>query len=89
MLMGDGELDEGSNWEAAATSSPFGPDNLLVFVDHNGLQIGGVTTAVINYKPPPRGGRPSGGAFAWWTDTAWERLSLRLPPCSSGRTIPP
>ena len=39
VIMGDGELAEGSNWEAAAAASHHKLDNLLVFVDRNGLQI--------------------------------------------------
>lgn len=51
VLMGDGELAEGSNWEAAAASSHYKLDNLLVFVDRNTLQISGRTTEVMNYEP--------------------------------------
>jgi transketolase len=49
--MGDGELAEGSNWEAAAAASHHKLDNLLVFVDRNRLQIGGRTTDVMSYEP--------------------------------------
>jgi transketolase len=51
VIMGDGELAEGSNWEAAAAASHHKLDNLLVFVDRNGLQIGGRTTRVMSYEP--------------------------------------
>ncbi len=51
VLMGDGELAEGSNWEAASAASMHKLDNLLVFVDRNRLQIGGPTTEVMNYEP--------------------------------------
>ena len=34
-IMGDGELDEGSNWEAAMAASHFKVDNLISFVDRN------------------------------------------------------
>ncbi len=51
VLMGDGELAEGSNWEAAAAASMHKLDNLVVFVDRNGLQIGGPTTEVMSYEP--------------------------------------
>jgi transketolase len=51
VLMGDGELAEGSNWEAAAASSHHRLDNLLVFVDRNRLQISGRTTDVMSYEP--------------------------------------
>ena len=51
VIMGDGELAEGSNWEAAAAASHHKLDNLTVFVDWNGLQIGGSTADVMNYSP--------------------------------------
>ena len=41
VIMGDGELAEGSELEAAAAASHHKLDNLLVFVDRNGLQISG------------------------------------------------
>ncbi len=50
-LMGDGELAEGSNWEAAAAASHHNLDNLTAIVDRNGLQIGGATIDVMSYEP--------------------------------------
>lgn len=50
-LMGDGELAEGSNWEAAAAASMHKLDNLVVFVDRNKLQISGPTVEVMSYEP--------------------------------------
>ncbi len=38
-LLGDGELAEGSNWEAALTASHYKLDNLIAIIDYNGLQI--------------------------------------------------
>jgi transketolase len=38
-LLGDGELAEGSNWEAAMTAAHYRLDNLVAIVDRNGLQI--------------------------------------------------
>ena len=40
-LLGDGELEEGSNWEASMSAAHYGLDNLVVIVDHNKLQITG------------------------------------------------
>ena len=40
VLCGDGELQEGSNWEAAMAAAQFGLDNLTLIVDHNRLQQG-------------------------------------------------
>jgi transketolase len=51
VIMGDGELAEGSNWEAAAAASHHKLDNLLVFVDRNRLQISGRTVEVMSYEP--------------------------------------
>ncbi|MBE6934974.1 MAG: transketolase [Ruminococcaceae bacterium] len=51
VVMGDGELAEGSNWEAAAVAAHYGLDNLVVFVDFNGLQISGKVEEVMNFTP--------------------------------------
>ena len=51
VLMGDGELAEGSNWEAAAACSHHQLTNLLVFVDRNTWQISGKTVDVMSYEP--------------------------------------
>ena len=51
VVMGDGELAEGSNWEAAAVAAHYGLDNLVVFVDFNGLQISGKVDEVMNFTP--------------------------------------
>jgi transketolase len=53
-ITGDGELPEGSNWEAAAAASKFKLDNLTVFVDYNHLQISGDVTDVMNMEPIDR-----------------------------------
>jgi transketolase len=51
VLMGDGELAEGSNWEAASAASMHKLDNMLVFIDRNKLQISGPTINVMSYEP--------------------------------------
>jgi transketolase len=51
VVTGDGELPEGSNWEAIAAAAHHKLDNLCVFVDWNGLQIGGPTTEIMNMEP--------------------------------------
>ncbi len=43
VLMGDGEQDEGSVWEAAMAGAHYKLDNLTVIVDRNGLQMCGDT----------------------------------------------
>jgi transketolase len=51
VLMGDGELAEGSNWEAASAASMHKLENLIVFIDRNKLQISGPTIEVMSYEP--------------------------------------
>lgn len=50
-LLGDGELPEGSNWEAALTASHYKLDNLCAIVDNNKLQITGANADVCNTDP--------------------------------------
>jgi transketolase len=50
-LLGDGELGEGSNWEASLPAAHYALDNLLVIVDRNGLQITGSTESVSALEP--------------------------------------
>ena len=47
-LHGDGELQEGQNWEAIMYSSAKGVDNIIATVDLNGKQIDGSTDDVLN-----------------------------------------
>lgn len=50
-LLGDGECEEGQVWEAAMAAAHYHLDNLLAFVDFNGLQIDGDVTKVMNPTP--------------------------------------
>lgn len=47
VLVGDGELNEGPNWEAAFFAAHFKLDNLIVIVDKNGFQAMGSTDEVM------------------------------------------
>lgn len=49
-LLGDGELTEGSNWEASMAAAHYRLDNLVVIVDRNGLQITGSTEQVMRLE---------------------------------------
>jgi transketolase len=51
VLLGDGELAEGSNWEAAMAAANYKLDNLYVIVDRNRLQISGNTEEVMKLEP--------------------------------------
>lgn len=50
-LMGDGELAEGSVWEAAMSAAHYQLDNLTAIIDRNTLQISGRTRDVCNNEP--------------------------------------
>lgn len=50
VLMGDGELAEGSVWEAAMAASHYKLDNLVAIIDRNGLQISGSTEKVMSQE---------------------------------------
>jgi transketolase len=47
-LMGDGELQEGSVWEAAMAAAHYSLGNVVAIVDLNGLQIDGPTCEVMD-----------------------------------------
>jgi transketolase len=48
VLVGDGESNEGTVWEAAMAASHFGLDNLVVIVDRNKLQADGYTRDIMD-----------------------------------------
>ena len=47
-ILGDGEIEEGQIWEACMSSSKYNLNNLILFVDNNGLQIDGTIKDVKN-----------------------------------------
>jgi len=53
-ILGDGEHDEGSIWEAVMAAGNFKLDNLVAIVDKNGLQIDGPTKEVMDVDPLDR-----------------------------------
>jgi transketolase len=62
VLVGDGELNEGSCWEAAMSGAHFGLRNLVAIVDRNGMQYDGSTAPVMNTADLP----------AKWRSFGWE-----------------
>ncbi|MBQ7668289.1 MAG: transketolase [Clostridia bacterium] len=51
VMLGDGELEEGQNWEAAMTAAHYKLNNVIAIVDNNGLQIDGKITEVKSPEP--------------------------------------
>lgn len=60
-VLGDGELDEGAVWEAAASAPKFGLDNLTAIVDWNKVQLDGTTDEVMPLRDLPGKWK----AFGW------------------------
>jgi transketolase len=60
-LHGDGELQEGQNWEAMMFAAHHKIDNLIATVDYNGQQIDGPTAKVMSLEPL----RAKFEAFGW------------------------
>ena len=60
-LFSDGELDEGSTWEAAMSAGSYKLDNLIGIVDVNNMQADGPSTGVLNFEPLV----PKFEAFGW------------------------
>lgn len=50
-LLSDGELDEGSTWEAAQSAPHWKLDNLIAIVDVNNQQADGPSRSVLNFEP--------------------------------------
>lgn len=51
VLLGDGECNEGSNYEAMMAAAHYKTDNLIAIVDRNGLMIDGRTEDVMSLEP--------------------------------------
>jgi len=51
VIVGDGELDEGSNWEALLFASHYKLDNLTIIVDYNNLQSLTTVKETLNLEP--------------------------------------
>jgi len=65
-LQGDGELQEGQNWEAIMFAAHNKVDNLIATVDYNGQQIDGSTKNVLNLE----------NLEAKWRAFGWDVLNM-------------
>lgn len=89
VLLSDGELDEGSNWEAALFASHHSLDNLTIFIDRNHLQSLRSTEDTISLEPLTDKWR----AFGWNVEnvdghsigdliSSYERLASKGSPAA-------
>ncbi len=87
VLLSDGELDEGSNWEAILFAPQHRLDNLVVMVDYNKIQSLGPVAEVLELAPLADKFR----AFRWAVrevdghDPAQVRAALREVPWEPGK----
>lgn len=65
-LLGDGELQEGSVWEAAMSAPVLGLTNLTAIVDNNGVQLDGRTCSIMAVEP---------------LEKKWESFGWRVSRC--------
>lgn len=66
VVTGDGELAEGSNWEAALVAAHYKLDNLIIINDKNQLQLAGFTKDIMKTDP---------------LDKKWEAFGLQVTQC--------
>ena len=89
VVMGDGELAEGSVWEGAMAAGHYRLDNLIAFVDRNRLQISGPTEQVLSQEPQ----RGRWESFGWrvlgadGNDVASIDSALETAKASRGRPV--
>jgi len=66
VILGDGEIQEGTVWEAANAASHYKLDNLIAILDRNKLQIDGPTEEIMHLEP-----------IAWrWQAFGWEVVEI-------------
>ena len=66
VFLGDGECDEGSVWEAAASAAHFQLNNLVAVIDMNAIQYDGYTKDIMDMSPFEKK----------WQDFGWSTVSI-------------
>ena len=85
-LLGDGELAEGSNWEAGLAAAHYKLDNLTAIIDHNTLQITGHTRDVMCNEPLDEKWHAFGWAVKVVNGHDYDQLTEALSrPAESGK----
>lgn len=87
VMLGDGELPEGSNWEAAAVAAHHRLDNVVAFLDNNDLQISGRVGEVMSMASIAEKFRAFGWAVREVDGNAMEEILevLEALPFEKGR----
>ncbi len=66
VFLGDGECNEGSVWESAASAAHYGLNNIVAIVDVNAIQYDGYTSEIMGMSPFEKK----------WTDFGWNVLII-------------
>lgn len=85
VLTGDGEMQEGSNWEAIMAAAQFGLDNLTLIIDHNRFQQGASLKDTNDLAPL----RPRLEAFGWDVTEINGNAMAEVVPALEKRTARP
>jgi len=81
---GDGELDEGNNWEAAMLAGKYRLSNIIVIVDRNNIQIDGPTEVVMPLEDLPA----KWEAFGWHVlEIDGNNIEAVIGACAEARAI--
>ena len=87
VVLGDGELQEGSNWEAAMTAAHYDLDNLTAIVDRNRLQQGASTADTKELEPLPDKWAAFGFEVRVIDGHDFTQLLDALEPSSTGKPV--
>ena len=89
VILGDGEMDEGSNWEALLFGAHHRLDNLVAIIDYNKIQSYGRTNEVLNLEPLSDKLRAFGWGVAEVDGHDMEKLTLAFDtlPFNQGKPI--
>lgn len=89
VLLGDGELQEGTVWEAAQVARALNADNLVAVVDVNDFQQTGAVREVSDGAPVADRWAASAGTRSRWTGTTWRRSARPSTARPAPRGRPP
>jgi transketolase len=81
-ILGDGEMMEGSVWEAMMSASHYGLDNLTAIVDRNRFSLDGPTASIMEIEPL----NEKCQAFGWHVQTVNGHAINELVPALLNRT---
>lgn len=84
VITGDGELDEGNNWEAIMFAAKYKLNNIIAIVDRNNIQIDGPTESIM----PLENLRKKWESFGWYViEAVGNSIPSIISACAMARAI--